>query len=144
MRHITDEALWDTLEGIDGLYEDKLDNYAAVIRTLEAEANAFKDEIDRMTVRRKTITNNIGRMKKAMYESMLQTGTKKVKGKRFTIAIQKNGGKAPYIPTFENVAELPDNLTERRPNLTALRELAESGDDTYGYIGDRGESLRIR
>lgn len=138
------QVLMDTMEAVEGAYEDKLDGYAAVIRTLEAEAKAYKEEAQRMTDKARVIVNNIDRMKKAMFESMLQTGIRKVKGQRFTISVQKNGGKAPYIPTFDDVTALPDDLTEKKPNLTALRELAESGDTSYGYIGERGESIRIK
>ena len=141
---ISDDALLDSMESIEGLYEDKIDGYAAVIRTLEAEATAYKDEADRMASKAKVIRNNIARMKKAMYESMLQTGIRKVKGKRFTVSVQKNGGKAPYYLTWNNASTLPDELTEKKPNLEALRKLAETGDTTYGYIGERGESLRIK
>ena len=141
---ISDDALLDSMESIEGLYEDKIDGYAAVIRTLEAETTAYKDEADRMANKAKVIRNNIIRMKKAMYESMLQTGIRKVKGKRFTVAIQKNGGKAPFVLTWDNPDTLPDNLVERKPNIEAIRAVAEKGDTTYGYIAERGESLRIK
>lgn len=141
---ISDDALRDSMESIEGLYEDKIDGYAAVIRTLEAEATAYKDESDRMANKAKVIRNNISRMKKAMYESMLQTGIRKVKGKRFTVAIQKNGGKAPFVLTWDNPNTLPDNLVERKPNIEAIREFTEKYGTTYGYIAERGESLRIK
>ena len=141
---ISDDALLDSMESIEGLYEDKIDGYAAVIRTLEAEATAYKDEADRMANKAKVIRNNITRMKKAMYESMLQTGIRKVKGKRFTVSVQKNGGKAPFVLTWDNPDTLPDNLVERKPNIEAIRAVTEKGDTTYGYIAEQGESLRIK
>ena len=141
---ISDDALRDSMESIEGLYEDKIDGYAAVIRTLEAEATAYKEESDRMAGKARVIRNNIARMKKAMQESMMQTGIRKIKGKRFTVAIQKNGGKAPFVLTWDNPDTLPDNLVERKPNIEAIRAVAEKGDTTYGYIAERGESLRIK
>ena len=141
---ISDDALRDSMESIEGLYEDKIDGYAAVIRTLEAEATAYKEESDRMAGKARVIRNNIARMKKAMQESMMQTGIRKIKGKRFTVAIQKNGGKAPFVLTWDNPDTLPDNLVERKPNIEAIRAVTEKGDTTYGYIAKRGESLRIK
>ena len=141
---ISDDALRDSMESIEGLYEDKIDGYAAVIRTLEAEANAYKDEADRMANKAKVIRNNIARMKKAMQESMMQTGIRKIKGKRFTVAIQKNGGKAPFVLTWDNPNTLPDELVERKPNIEAIREFTEKNGETYGYFAERGESLRIK
>lgn len=141
---ISDDALLGSMESIEGLYEDKIDGYAAVIRTLEAEATAYKEESDRMAGKARVIRNNIARMKKAMQESMMQTGIRKIKGKRFTVAIQKNGGKAPFVLTWDNPDTLPDNLVERKPNIEAIRAVTEKGDTTYGYIAERGESLRIK
>jgi len=141
---ISDDALLDSMESIEGLYEDKIDGYAAVIRTLEAEATAYKEEADRMAGKAKVICNNINRMKKAMYESMLQTGIRKVKGKRFTVSVQKNGGKAPFVLTWDNPDTLPDNLVERKPNIEAIREFTEKNGETYGYFAERGESLWIK
>lgn len=141
---ISDEALLDSMESIEGLYEDKLDGYAMVIRTLTAEADAFKAESARMKAKADTITRNIDRMKKTMQESMYQTGVKKVKGKHFTVAIQKNGGKAPFVLTWDNPDTLPDELVIRKPNLEAIRAVTEKGNTAYGYIGERGESLRIK
>lgn len=141
---ISDEALLDSMESIEGLYEDKIDGYAAVIRTLEAEATAYKEESDRMAGRAKVIRNNIARMKKAMQESMMQTGLRKIKGKRFTVAIQKNGGKVPFVLTWQDANTLPDNLVERKPNIEAIREFTEKHGTTYGYFAERGESLRIK
>lgn len=51
---ISDDALIDSMESIEGLYEDKIDGYAAVIRTLEAEATAYKEEADRMANKAKS------------------------------------------------------------------------------------------
>ena len=141
---VSDDALRDSMESIEGLYEDKIDGYAAVIRTLEAEATAYKDEADRMANKAKVIHNNIARMKKAMQESMMQTGIRKIKGKRFTVAIQKNGGKAPFVLTWDNPNTLPDELVERKPNIEAIREFTEKNGETYGYFAERGESLRIK
>lgn len=141
---VSDDALLDSMESIEGLYEDKIDGYAAVIRTLEAEATAYKEESDRMAGKAKVIRNNIARMKKAMQESMMQTGIRKVNGKRFTVAIQKNGGKAPFVLTWQDTNTLPDELVERKPNIEAIRAVAEKGNTTYGYIAERGESLRIK
>ena len=141
---ISDDALIDSMESIEGLYEDKIDGYAAVIRTLEAEANAYKEEADRMANKAKVIRNNINRMKKAMQESMMQTGLRKIKGKRFTVAIQKNGGKAPFVLTWQDANTLPDELVERKPNIEAIREFTEKNGETYGYFAERGESLRIK
>lgn len=75
----TDEALADTLEAVQGEYEIKLEAYCKVIRNLEADMDALKAEADRLTAKRKTLENNIDRLKRAMFDSMKATKTDKVR-----------------------------------------------------------------
>lgn len=144
----SDEALADTLEAVQGEYEIKLENYCKVIRNLEADMDALKAEADRLTAKRKTLENNVDRLKRAMFDSMKATKTDKVKGTLFTVAIQKNGGKIPVIVAPEvDTAKLPDQLVivSEKPNLEAIRELLEAGKVVDGFtLGERGESLRIK
>lgn len=141
-----DEAvLKDTLEGVQGEYEYKLENYCKVIKNLEADMDALKNEAKRLTDKRKVLENNIERLKKSMFDSMKATGTEKVKGNLFTVAIQKNGGKLPVIVDVET-SKLPDELVKivESPDLEAIAKLLESGNSEYAHFGERGESLRIK
>lgn len=145
---LEDEVLADTLEAVTGEYEIKLEAYCKVIKNLEADIDALKCEADRLNTKRKTLENNIDRLKKAMFDSMKVTNTAKVKGTLFTVAIQKNGGKIPVIPGPDaDTSKLPDNLVivTEKPNLDAIREALEAGKTVTGYsLGERGESLRIK
>lgn len=145
---LDDQCLLDTLEAVQGEYEIKLESYCKVIRNLEADMDALKAEAKRLTDKRKTLENNIDRLKKAMFDSMKATNTDKVKGTLFTVAIQRNGGKVPVI-CDDNVdtSKLPDNLVKvvESPDLDAIRELLEAGKVVEGFtLGQRGESLRIK
>ena len=44
-----EEMILDTLEAIEGEIEDKADNYAKIIKELEAKQNARKEEAKRLT-----------------------------------------------------------------------------------------------
>lgn len=143
---VEDEALADTLEAVQGEYEFKLESYCKIIKNLEADMEALKSEAKRLTDKRKLLENNIERLKKAMFDSMKATGTNKVKGKLFTVAIQKNGGKLPVIVDVETTY-LPDELVKvtESPDLEAIAKLLESGKEcSYAHFGERGESLRIK
>lgn len=138
----------DTLEGVQGEYEFKLESYCKVIKNLEADAEALKNEAKRLTDRRKVLENNIDRLKKAMFDSMKATNTPKVKGQLFTVSIQKNGGKVPVIMADNvDLSKLPDELVNvvESPNLEVIREWLETGNAVEGFsLGERGESLRIK
>lgn len=140
------DVLADTLEAVDGEYEDKIEQYCKVIKNLEADMDALKSEAKRLTDKRKSLENNIDRLKAAMFESMKATGKTKVKGAIFTAAIQKNGGKPPIIVDVET-SELPDELVKvvESPDLEAIyKVLITHGTSKYAHFGERGESLRIK
>lgn len=143
--NIDDQCLLDTLEGVQGEYEIKLEAYCKVIKNLEADMDALKAEAKRLTDKRKVLENNVDRLKKAMFDSMKATGTDKVKGALFTVAIQRNGGKLPVIVDVDT-SELPDELVKvvESPDLEAIGKLLEAGECKYAHFGERGESLRIK
>jgi hypothetical protein len=143
--NIDDQCLLDTLEGVQGEYEIKLEAYCKVIKNLEADMDALKAEAKRLTDKRKTLENNVERLKKAMFDSMKATGTDKIKGALFTVAIQRNGGKLPVIVDVDT-SELPDELVKvvESPDLEAIGKLLEAGECKYAHYGERGESLRIK
>ena len=140
-----EQILLDTLEAVQGEYEDKLEAYCKVIKNLETDAEAFKMEAQRLTDKRRVLENNIARLKRAMFDSMKATGTAKVKGQLFTVAIQKNGGKLPVVVTAD-VSALPEDCVKvvKSPDLEAISKLIDSGNTEYAHYGERGESLRIR
>lgn len=140
-----EQVLLDTLEAVQGDYKCKLESYCMVIKNLETDVEAFKAESKRLGDRAKTVSNNIDRLKKAIFDSMKATGTDKVKGSIFTVAIQKNGGKLPVIVDVPT-EKLPDELViiTEKPDLEAIAKLIDKGDTQYGHYGERGESLRIK
>lgn len=142
------DVLADTMEAVEGEYDYKIESYCKVIKNLEADMDALKVEAKRLTDKRKSLEDNVARLKKAMFESMKATGKTKVKGTVFTAAIQKNGGKAPVIMAEGTTTDhLPDQLVivTEKPDLEAIRELLEAGKVVDGFtLGERGESLRIK
>jgi uncharacterized protein YoxC len=147
---VDDQVLLDTLEAVQGEYEIKLESYCKIIKNLEADMEALKNEAKRLTDKRKLLENNIDRLKKAMFDSMKTTGTTKIKGQLFSVSIQKNGGKLPvnYDKDNKHITDhLPDNLVivTETPALDAIRELLEAGKVVEGFtLGERGESIRIK
>lgn len=81
------DVLRDTLEGIEGEIEDKADNYAKVIRTLEGQVDTIDAEISRLQSKKKTVKNSIDSIKSNLERSMIQTGKKKFKTDLFSFGI---------------------------------------------------------
>lgn len=85
---IEEQVYLDSVEGmcIDG----KLESICKVMKNLEAKAEAYKSEIDRMTARKRTLENGVKRLKDSMLEYMLKTNEKKVEAGLFTLSTGKS------------------------------------------------------
>ena len=84
------QMLADTMEGIEGELEVKCQNYAMVLKNLEGDVEALDNEIRRLTSRKKTLENNIKRMKEAVRDAMIATGKTKFKTELFSFSVQNN------------------------------------------------------
>ena len=84
------EAIQDTLEALDGELSLKSEAYCKVIRNMEGNLESVKNEIDRLSKKKKNLENSVSRLKQALFNAMQATGTDKIKGDLFTLRIQKN------------------------------------------------------
>ena len=138
-------AILTTLEAISDTIDVKAENYAIVIKELQAEAEKLKKEEERLKRRRQTIENNINTMKLNLQEAMVLTDKRKIKTEHFTIGIQKNGGALPVH--IDNEDALPERFKVYtwKPDTEQLRNYLEiMGTQSFAHLGERGESLRIR
>jgi len=140
------QAFADTLEGLTGEIEDKADNYAKVLRMLDGDAQAIRDEERRLKARREAIENNIKRMKSALQYAMQVTGKVKFKTALFSFGIRKNP--PSVVIDAVNVRDFPDEyIIESEPILDkkALKDALKAGEDLSGLCHlEQSESLSIR
>lgn len=124
VEELDEETLKDTLDSINESIELKVENTAYVIKTLEANAKAYKDEMDRMAKSKKTIDNNIKNLKLYIQQSMEQTGRNKIEGKLIKVSIQNNRPSV-YVTQEESLKEYmveqPKKL-DRRALLDDLKQ----------------------
>lgn len=140
------EMLADTMEAIGGEIEVKADGYAMVMRELESQELAIKNEVDRLNNRRLTISNNIRHMKLRLQDAMQTTGKTKFKTTLFSFGIQKN---PPSVVMDEQYLEnIPEKyLIQQEPKIDRqkIKEDLKAGVDLDGIAHlEQGESLRIR
>ena len=138
-----EQMIIDTLDGIEGLIEHKLEAYSIIISELQSRVDFFKKEEVRIFNRRRAIANNIDRMKDRMFEALRAVGLKKMETDHFTVSIQKNGGKQP----LDIHGDVPEDYMTYVPKVDneAIREALEAGEELdFATLQERGESLRIR
>ena len=140
------QMLADTMEGIEGELEVKCENYAMVLKNLEGDVEALDNEIRRLTSRKKTLENNIKRMKEAVRDVMIATGKTKFKTELFSFSVQNNP--ASVVLDTEDLDTLPDEFIriKKEVDKAAIKEALLKGDEKLGGYAhiEQGKSLRIR
>ena len=143
----TDEqVVFDTLEAIEGEIEDKADNYAKIIRNLQASVDALKAEEDRLYQRRKSAENHIQRLKDTLQANLEFIGKTKFKTDLFSFSVSKNGGKQPIFIT-DNLDEIPGKYLIPQPprvNNEGDRELLKDKEVDWARFEPYGRHLNIR
>ena len=136
------EELEEMANNLNIAIEEKSDNYVKMIKNLDADVEAYKNQEKQFNKKRKTAENKIAWLKKNLQSSMEQTGRKKVKTELFTISIQKN------TPALDITSE--DNIgdeyykVERTLNKRDLLKDIKEGLIIDGVGIKQSESLRIR
>lgn len=140
---IDEQAILDTLEGIEGEIEDKADGYAKIIKELEAKQNARKEEAKRLTESAKVFENRVKALKNNLFNSMKATGKTKFATDLFSFNIAKNGGKQTLTIDGEVPQEYTKTIVEN--DTEKIRQALEAGQELpFAHLEPRGESLRIK
>ena len=136
------EELGKTLENIDDEIEVKAENYAGVIKNLEAEIDAYKKEIERMSKIKKSLESRASLLKSNLEQAMIELDKKKFKTNLFSFNIQRN---APGIKILDE-DKIPKEFIEyeKRIKKNDLKKAIKEGLETEAAVLVESESLRIR
>lgn len=122
----------------------KVDACAAMVRTLEAEAAAYKEEADRLTHRRKTAEHAALRLKGYLKVCLEVAGERKVKGSRFTVAIQANPASVELDEQDPEAIPLQFVRVKKEVDKTAIKAALQAGEELSFARLVQTESVRIR
>lgn len=128
----------------------KVDNYGALVKNIEAHTDSIDLEIKRLKERKEVFNNRIERLKNLAEYAMRSLKVNKIEGDKFTISLQKAGGKQALKVLDEK--GIPDKYLDIIPeqyvvNQDRVREGLESGDEELtGKVEllPRKESIRIK
>lgn len=84
------QALIDSLESIDDLIENKCENTAKLMKNIESDIKALKDEEDRLAKRRKVLQNKHDSIKSYMQSMLESSGKNSVNAGLFKVRLQAN------------------------------------------------------
>ena len=139
---IDEQTVLDTMESIGA--SEKLESYVYIQKQLEAEASAFKAEIDRMNERKKSLENQIDRMKKAQLEFMQATGQKKAAAGTFTITMRENKSVKVLDQKAIPSAYLTEKPAEYNPDKKAILAALKAGESVPGCEIETSFSVSAR
>ena len=136
------EALKDTLDSIEDAFDDKVENTAKVIKSLEADVESIENEVRRLTARKSALKNNVVNLKQYLQDEMEKVGKTKVKGSLFNVGIQNNPPSLRLAEEFENQRYLVE-VIPKYDKKAILADL-KAGKEIDGAEVVQGRSLRIR
>lgn len=137
------EVMKDTLDSIEDAIEGKAENIAKLIRNLESDVSAYKEEEDRLKTKRQATENKVKWLKTYLEDNMKLTGKTKFKSGMFNFSIQKNP--ASVNITDEKIIPV-EFLIQQPPKVdkTSLKEILKRGIEVPGAELKQTEGLRIR
>nr|DAS98722.1 MAG TPA: resistance protein [Caudoviricetes sp.] len=137
------EVMKDTLDSIEDAIENKAENIAKLIRNLESDVKAYKEEEERLKTKRQAAENKVKWLKTYLEDNMKLTGKTKFKSGVFKFSIQKN----PVSVNITDKKIIPeDYLIPQSPkvNNTLLKKALKDGIEVPGAELKQTEGLRIR
>ncbi len=139
---ISQDLIEKAMKEVSEDIEEKAENYAAIMKNLEAEAEALEKEVKRLAARKSSLRNRNKILKDNLENSMKATGKTKFKTRLFSFNIAKN-------PPSLDIADeelIPDKYivyTKSTAKKTMIDDLKQ-GVVIKGVKLKQTESLRIR
>jgi hypothetical protein len=137
------DGLEDTIEALDGTFEEKVENCVKAWRNLIAYRDACKAEAYRLTDRANSFDKKAEALKSYIEVMMLRAGKDKVKTATFTLNIQNN----PESVDITDQSMIPPQFWKQpEPVLDkqAIKDALKSNLPVPGAQLKQTQSLRIR
>lgn len=139
---IGEEIIEAALKKVKGSIEEKAENYAIIIKNLEAQAEICEKEERRLANKKIVLRNKAKKLKNNLEECMMAIGKPKIKGKLFSFTIQNN---APSVSILDERL-IPEEFikTERVVVKQDILNVLKTGKEVQGAALKQSKSLRIR
>lgn len=133
-------ALRDTMEGIEGEFQEKGKAIAMVALNIDGDLEAIQSQIDRLTERKRIITNRRESLKEYLRTNMEASGITKITHPLFTITC----GKGKPIVVIDDEQALPDDFVSVKvtsaPDKAAIAKAIKDGIEVPGAHTEIGKS----
>lgn len=139
---LDEETKLDTLDSIDWQtdYEEKVENYIKVMKNLEADVEARKNEIKRLTELNKADEKKKDHLKETLSTSMQLTGHERVDTPLFKVSFRKSQA----VEVDELVLPESYKVATWKPDKKRLKEDLKNGLEIIGASLVERKNLSIR
>lgn len=138
-------AVRDTLQGVEGEFNEKAKAVAVVALNFESDIEAIDAEINRLQERKRCIKNRNEQLKNYLRENMEACDIRKISCPLFTITLAKGR----EVVVIDNEDEIPDEFmrvkTVLEPDKNSIATCIKSGEEVRGAHIEQGKSsIRIK
>lgn len=144
---LPEEAVRDTLEGLEGEITVKAANVARFIANQESFAEAVEEAAKAMSERAKRLQRRAENIRQYLLVQMQAAGLERIECPEFTVAVRKN----PPSVVVDSVGELPSEYfapppppPEPRPDKKAIAAALKAGAAVPGARLEQSVRLDIR
>ena len=134
---LPEDAVWDSLESLEGEINEKVDSIACIYKEMMYEAAMLKAESDRLRERLKAKEEAAERLKEYIATAMQAMGMKKMETARNKLTFRKSAkveiaDEASFVGWAQEYN--PDLLTYHapEPNKTIIKKIIQSGHPIEG------------
>lgn len=133
-------ALHDTMGAIQAEFEDKGKAIAMLTLNIDGDLEAIQSQIDRLTERKRIITNRKESLKEYLRSNMEASGITKISHPLFTISL----GKGRPVVVIDNDKIVPDDYMNTKvtstPDKAMIAKAIKDGLEVPGAHSETGKS----
>lgn len=133
-------AVRDTMEGIEGEFQEKGKALAMVTLNMDGDLEAIQSQIDRLTERKRILQNRKESLKEYLRTNMEAAGITKITHPLFTITL----GKGKPIVVIDEESAIPDEFMNTKvtttPSKADIARAIKEGVEVPGAHSEIGKS----
>ncbi len=142
---LTEDMIADTMEGIEGEFNDKAIALVKVAENMDADTTALDQMIKQLQDRKKVIENKQKSLKDYLRMNMEASEITKIECPYFTITLAQGRDMVEVMDVEKIPLDYIDFKTERRPNKKDLLAALKDGKDIPGVtLTKTQKSLRFK
>ena len=143
--NMPEDALRDTLEGLEGDIEVKAQALLQVVAGIDSDTTAIDHEIKRLSARKRVIQNRANRLRSYLHENMVATGINKISCPLFQITLSKP---RPMV-CVDDADLIPEQYIKTTVTKTPIKKdilaALKKGEDVPGCaLGESKRALLIK